>query len=309
MSKPLALKDPNPALAPAPTEQTADKITTKVQRQVEKMMSTGALTLPEDYHVGNALTSAWLELSKIVNKEGQPVIVNGQINTAVVTTISVVNALQDYVVQGLNCSRKQAYFIVYGNQLTCQRSYHGDMLLATRLEPGIRFQYDTIREGEKARIARENGHIGVVTVVRHEEIEFPRNPKIEGAYCGVYDSLGRCLGYDIMDIGRIKKSWGMSKTYKWSKPDKPSTHDEFPEEMALRTIIRHRCKSIINSTKDSILIEAIQRNAIDTIDAEVEEQALAATSAPVLSLPATPESDPETGEVLEPTGQGQQADF
>lgn len=267
-----------------PATQVPQKITTQVLSQIEKLKS-GGLVLPSDYNVENAVQSAWLKLQTIQNKDQKPIIKNGQVDQSVVTLTSCANALHDYVIQGLNVAKNQAYFIVYGQALTCQRSYHGDMLVAARVNPGIAFAFDTIREGEKVTISKLATRRGPITTVNHEEIQFPRNPKIVGAYCGVYNADGECLGYTVMEMDRIKKSWSKSKTYQYSKPDKPTTHDEFPEEMALRTVIRHRCKSIISSSSDVLLLASVKRQDEDSIDAELDEAVAEHANAEVIALP------------------------
>jgi len=276
----------------------SQRVTNQVLEQISSLRQRGSITLPADYNVGNALNSAWLKLQTIVNKDSKPIIKAGQVDTSIVTLSSVVNALHDYVIQGLNVAKNQAYFIAYGNQLSCQRSYFGDMLLAERVMPGIVFDFDTIRKGETLVISKQIGKRGQVTTISHSEIAFPRDPEIVGAYCGVFTSDGECLGYDVFDMVRIKRSWCKSKTYKYSTKDKPSTHDEFPEEMSLRTVIRHRCKEIINSSNDSLLMESIIRQDVESVDGEIIEEAAEMANAEMLAI--DPVADPETGEVIEP---------
>ena len=294
----MATKDNQSTLATttdnAPAKQNK-AITAKVLDQISALVQRGDLVLPDDYNVGNALNSAWLKLQTINNKDQKPIILNGQIDTSIVTAVSVHNALFDYVIQGLNVSKNQAYFIVYGNALTCQRSYHGDMLLAKRVMPGITFFFDSIREGEKVKIQKSSCKLGIVNSLLIGDQDFPRNKNIIGAYCGVYDSDGENLGFDIMDIDRIKQSWSKSKTYKYSTEQKPTTHDEFPEEMCLRTVIRHRCKSIINASADAVLKDAVLRQEIDAIDAEVSEDVAENANVQILNTPQVqiPVSQPE----------------
>jgi recombination protein RecT len=293
------MSDPNtnntPVIA-APSAELAPKrdpkITNEVLKQVEAMHGQGRLALPADYHVGNALNSAWLLLQTIENKDKKPIIKNGEIDTSVVTKTSVANALLDYVTQGLNCAKKQAYFIVYDSQLVCQRSYFGDELLAKRVMPGIQLDYDTIREGEKITTTKTVTSRGMVTTINHSDIAFPRNPNIVGAYCGVFNEDGECLGYDIFDIERIKQSWAKSKTYKWSKPDKQTTHDEFPEEMCIHTVVRHRCKPIINASNDSNLIASLRRSEMDSVEAEMADEIAQCGNGDIITVQAEPESLP-----------------
>lgn len=270
--------------------EPAIRVTTKVQGQLEKMKDRG-LSLPANYNAANALNSAWLILQEVQNLDKKPIIANGQL-TGVVTELSIVNALQDMVIQGLNPAKKQCYFIVYGQKVVCQRSYFGDMAVAQHVRPGIEFYYDTIHEGEDIAVEKMRTGIGMVTVVSKHVQAFPRTDKpIVGAYCGIVDEKGNDLGADVFDMARIRKSWNMSK-------NGGKVSGEFPSDMALRTVIRHRCKSIINSSNDQTLLESITRQEVEAVDAEVMEEAAEHANAEALPEPSKTVSE-ETGEVNE----------
>jgi recombination protein RecT len=284
---------------------TRPRITTQILKQVESLMSRGAITLPADYNVGNALNSAWLKLQTIQNRDSKPIIVKGELDNSVVTSTSVANALHDYVIQGLNCSKNQAYFIVYGQSLSCQRSYFGDMAVSERVRPEITFYFDTIRKGEEFLVGKEwVKSAGLISTVNRHVTGFPRDPEIIGAYCGIVDTrTGDNLGMTLMDIDRIRKSWNMSKLFSPSQqsPNGTGIHAKFTEEMALRTVVRHRCKSIINSSSDALLMESVHRQENDTIESDVSEDALENANRETLSLPEPKaiDVDPGTDEIQE----------
>jgi recombination protein RecT len=254
-------------------------------------MQQRGLALPADYSAANALTSAWLTLQDVQNLDKKPIFANGQL-TGVVTELSVVNALHDMVIQGLNPAKKQVYFIVYGQKLICQRGYFGDMAMARRVQPGIDFYFDTINEGDEFVMEKVRTPRGFVTTVTKHVQAFPRGDKLLGAYCGVIDADGVDLGADVFDMARIKKSWAMSKMH--------TVQDAFPADMALRTVIRHRCKPIINASNDAMLAQAIARQDVEAIDAEVCQEAAEFANGETLAL-AEPAAvvDAETGEVTE----------
>ena len=77
--------------------------------------------------MANALKSAYLILQDAKTRDKQPVL-------QVCTQGSIVNSLLDMVVQGLNPSKQQCYFIPYGNQLQLSRSYLGTIALTKRLK-------------------------------------------------------------------------------------------------------------------------------------------------------------------------------
>lgn len=105
--------------------QKYDNISEQVLARIEDFQKTGGMVLPKDYSVENHMKSAWLILQATTDRSGQQAL-------AVCTKESIANALLDMVLQGLAVSKKQGYFIVYGNKLEFQRSYFGTVALAKR---------------------------------------------------------------------------------------------------------------------------------------------------------------------------------
>ena len=87
---------------------------------------------------------------------------------------------------------------------------------------------------------------------------------------------------EIMTWEQIQKSWAKSKTY---KPNGNGPHNEHPDQMALRTVIRRRCKPIINSANDELLMAAVRREEIAQGEAEIAEEAELYANQSPLSLP------------------------
>ncbi len=236
------------------------------------MLEKGTLHLPDDYSAENALKSAWLILQSVQDLNKQPAL-------AVCTQESIINALLDMIVQGLNPAKKQCYFIVYGKTLSCQRSYFGDMALAERLKPEIEIYHGVVYEGDEFRYEIIRGR---KSIVKHSQELDNQNKAIKAAYCGVLDtSTGEDLGAEIMTMEQIERSWGMSKTY---KPDGKGTHQNFPDQMALRTVIRRRCKTIINASSDALLLESVRRSETEVIEAEMDQEVLENANKELLAI-------------------------
>lgn len=313
------------ATAPATTEAPTTEIkkaanplessnpTVKVGAMINNFLNNKTLVLPKDYSPDNALKQAWLELQNVKDR-------NGNLALQSCTQASVINALLDMVVQGLSVGKKQGYFIAYGNQLSFQRSYFGDQALAKRVNPDIEFYQQVIYEGDKVQIQMLSGR----TVIMSHQTEFGNSDQpIKGAYCGCRSrTTGEDLGAVVMTIAEIKKSWGMSKTYDPS--GQKGTHNQFPAEMALRTVIRKRCKAIINTSNDALLLASVRHQDADTIEAEMDAEIEANANGEILSLEAGPVEatavqhvDPDTGEVIpantvrddQPTLDGEGAPF
>lgn len=187
--------------------------------------------------------------------------------------------------------------VAYGAKLICQRSYFGDIALAERVRPGVALYYDVIYEGEAFATSKIRTRSGLVTTVAKHEQPFPRaSNKLVGAYCGLVDTeTGEDLGVTLMDMDQIRKSWNQGQTKGQS-----GAHQNFPDQMALRTVIRRACKPLINSSSDALLLESVRRQDEEAIEAEVEEDARVhangetlALSAPVATAVETPEPDEE----------------
>lgn len=255
-------------------------IVMKVAHQVRGYRDKGTLHLPRDYSPENALKSAYLALQEVKDS-------NGKFALDTCSQTSIVNALFDMVVQGLNPAKKQCYFIAYGANLQCQRSYFGDMALAQRACPGIQIYYDVVYEGDDLVLSK---HLGRTTIARHEtKLENIDGKKIAGAYCGVIDAHGEDLGVVVMSWEQIQKSWSKSKTY---KPGGSSPHNEFPDQMALRTVIRRRLKPIINSSSDEMLMQSVMRQEIEAAEADIEEEIEMEANARMLPTPP-PQKEPD----------------
>lgn len=263
---------------PAVATESANP-TVRVQQMIHGFMEKRTLHLPADYSAENALKQAWLVLQTVQDKDQRPAL-------QVCTQPSVINALLDMVVQGLNPAKKQCYFIVYGNGLVCQRSYFGDIALAQRVMPGIEPYYGVIYEGDgfEMEIIRGRTHVKHTTQLDNQ------GKSIKGAYCGIISADGEDLGCEVMTFAQIQQSWGKSKTYKPKGDSGP--HHEFPDQMSLRTVIRRRLKPIINSANDALLLESIRRQEMDQAEAEMADEVAECGNGQIITVQPEPEALP-----------------
>lgn len=243
-----------------------DTIDAIVAQKVRHFVETGELALPANYSAENAMKSAWLALQTTVDREKRPAL-------KVCTKESIANALLDMVIQGLNPAKRQCYFIVYGDQLVCQRSYFGDEALVLRVKPDGKIWYGVVYKGDDFEYQMERG---LRKITKHvQQIGNIKPENITAAYCVIEGQDGQVIHTEIMTIDQVHKSWQQSKTYK-ANGDGP--HNNFPDQMCLRTVIRRACKAIINSSSDDyLLLERVNRAeeiAAETeIESEVEEKA------------------------------------
>lgn len=236
----MATKQENTAV------QKYANVSEQVLAKIEQFQQDGGLTLPKNYSVENHMKSAWLVLQSTVDRQGNQAL-------QVCTKDSIANALFDMVLQGLSVSKKQGYFIVYGNKLEFQRSYFGTIALAKRAggiigEPVANIIY----EGDDF-IYQIDPKTGRISVVKHEQkIENIDNTKIKGAYAIVTYPDGTTQ-VTLMSMAQIRAAWNQGAT----KGNSPA-HKNFAEEMAKKTVIGRACKAIINSSDDAWLYDGKQ---------------------------------------------------
>ena len=251
-------------------EETVDRILGRVQAFQKR----GELDLPAVYSAGNALKSAWLMLQDIKDKNDKPAL-------QVCTRESIANALLDMVVQGLNPVKKQGHFIVYGTRLSFMRSYFGAMHVAKQVskKPIDDIVAQVVYDGDVFEYAI---HRGKKYVTKHtQKLGNVDGKKIVAAYCQVFYEDGQ-EATDIMTIDQIKRSWAKSKM---NPNGENSTHTQFTEEMAKRTVINRTCKPIINdSTDEHLFRESFLRADEIRDEAEAEEEIAANANQEVIDI-------------------------
>lgn len=240
--------------------QKYENISEQVLARIEDFQKTGGMVLPKDYSVENHMKSAWLILQATTDRNNQPAL-------SVCTKESIANALLDMVLQGLAVSKKQGYFIVYGNKLEFQRSYFGTIALAKRTG-GIKTEpvANVIYDGDDF-VYSIDPKTARISIVKHEQkIDNIDNTKIKGAYALVTLADGSTQ-VTIMSMAQIRAAWGQGAT----KGGSPA-HKNFAEEMAKKTVIGRACKAIINSSDDAWLYDG-KRDDMDSDTATRQREA------------------------------------
>lgn len=239
-----------------------------VAAKVKEFQENKEVHFPANYSPENAMKSAWLLLQTIKTgkKDGyKPAL-------EVCTKDSIANSLLDMVVQGLNPAKKQGYFIVYGNQLTFQRSYFGTMAVTKRVTGAKSIEAAVIYEGDQVDYEMVNGKI--TNLVHKQQFGNINKDKILGAYCTIIMSDDSSYT-ELMTIDELRKAW--SKAQFWGDEQtvekKGSTHEEFRQEMAKKTVINRACKKFLNSSDDgSLVFDHINREDDVSAEAELQEE-------------------------------------
>ena len=248
-----------PVTAIAKFEETTMEL---VLTKVNQFRDVGGLHLPKDYSVENALRGAWLVLQDQVDMNKIRVL-----NSC--TKDSIANALLEMCTQGLSVSKKQGAFIPYGNKLTFQREYAGTITLAKRFSDMVGIHAGVIYEGDIFEYS-VNVNTGSKILIKHEQrFENIVDSKIKGAYAIILFSDG-LTDMDIMPMDQIRKSWEQGST-----KGKSPAHQNFPGEMAKKTVINRACKILISSSDDAVLMENVETNrAIDAIKGDMTPREL-----------------------------------
>ncbi len=244
-----------------PTENSIKKfdqpMVEKVLTKVNSLKEIGGIALPPDYSAENALRSAWLILQDMKDKANLPVLQSS-------TPDSIANSLFNMVVQGLNPSKRQCSFILYGNKLTLQREYAGSIALARRYSSMKNIYAGVIYKGDVFEYAIDTT-TGMKKITSHaQRMENLDDSKIIGAYAVVTFDDGS-VNTEIMTMAQIQKSWEQGPT-----KGKSPAHTNFPGEMAKKTVINRACKLLIAASDDSVLMEPGEDGRIGRVKAEIE---------------------------------------
>ena len=242
----------NPAQVMSIVQNT--ELANSLVSNLTELATNGQLFIPENYSVGNALKSA---MSKIITSD--------QCDKLLACTVeSKTQALTEYVVQGLDASKNQAYFIPYGTKMQMMRSYFGDVAV-TKSTGLVEDVYAVvIYEGDEIEIGFDD--YGRETLVKHNtKFENRENP-IKGAYA-VAVGINGYKAYCFMTMKEIQQSWSMSK----APVEKNKFQTNFQQEAAKRTVIRRLVKMIFNTSentteKQTALIGSYNRTTADEYD-------------------------------------------
>lgn len=238
-------------------------ITDNVLNRINKMQNEGSLEIPANYSPSNALKSAYLKLLETkTGKEGgyKPVL-------QACTPESISNSLLEMVVQGLNPMKNQGYFIPYGNKLTFTRSYLGTIAITKRL-PGVKDVkgYAVYKDDEfETEFDLMSGSLKVKKYTPNVK---SRNPKdLIGAFALIIGEED-ILHMEYMDMDQIRAAWNMG-----AMKGNSGAHKQFPDQMAIRTVINRACKMYANTSDDSDIFANLLNKTSTEVETEIEENA------------------------------------
>lgn len=220
-------------------------------RMVDGYVKNGQLTLPKNYSVENAMKGAYLKIIQTVDMNKKPAL-------EVCTKESIAQALMQTAIMGLNPSKDQVYYIVYGNKLTAMPSYFGRITALKRIKGINNVNAQVIYE--KDEFSYDIRTDGSIYNIRHiQKIENIDESKIIGGYCVItYEDQEYGV---VATLNQIQQNWNMSKTNK--------NKETFKSEYVKRTMVSKSIKWFINTRDDEdLIIETL----VDTTKEEFNEK-------------------------------------
>ena len=263
----------------AEAKKTTSNVGTLVLNRVEEMCQVG-FTMPKDYNYVNAVKATMLKLQEVKDKNGKQAL-------EVCTPSSIQSALFEMVVKGLDVSKNQAYLVVYNDKLQLQESYFGKVLQVKRIFPDWEPRPNIVHDGDTFKYT-VNPETGRRELVEHTQSLENLDKPIVGGYIYLPCADGGKDLY-IMTIKQIMAAWNKSRSG-------GATAKQFPEKMAMKTLVNSGCTMVINSTPS-------QSNIADNSDdpnapEHTQEFDDAEEIVEVHELPDAPQDvDTETGEI------------
>lgn len=279
----MSEQEQKPAVQPKdPLRLIQKDVVDVVAGRVADLVNNGSLHLPEHYSAQNAMKAAWLALQNVEDKDGNKAL-------GKCTNDSIANSLLDMIVQGLNPSKNQCYFVVFGKQLVLMRSRFGTVALVQRIcGQQASVWSECVYAGDDFEWSLQRGR---KTITKHTQaLERIDSEKILAAYAVVDPGDGRPEITEIMTRDQITKAWSMGGAKGVSK-----AHKKFSDEMCKKTVTNRACKMLINSSDDHYLKEAVQRQDVAIAEAETEAVAELEANNERLDFPETEIVDSDQG--------------
>ena len=217
---------------------STEKIASQYSNAISEWISTGisdkGLKVPAGYDYQNEVTSALLHIAQNVrDKNKTPAL-------EVCTRDSVMSSLRDMAIQGLSFTRHHVYFIVRGKQLMLMESYFGQVFALKNMDPNLEVGANVLYEGDEYEYCTDEiGSYNYVTNVRSKLAN--RDKPIIGAYGTIFDkTTGKRIYGCVMTMQEIRAAWQHAQTH--------DVQNDFPQEMAKRTLIKRLIKLYLNTT-------------------------------------------------------------
>ena len=209
-------------------------------------------SMPKDYDWKTEAAVGMLHVAlNVKDKNGRPAF-------DVCSPGSIFSAFKRMFLQGLSVARNQCYFIVRGDQLQMMRSYFGTQTVLRRFFPHFRVNANVIHQGDTYSIEYDETN-KFHCVSNHQVTLESLDKPIIAAYGNIVDTeTGEQIYGLIMTKAEIDKCWSKGQTH--------NVQNDFPQEMAKRTLINRMCKNYINSPEAKVSSEVVEAFNATTAD-------------------------------------------
>lgn len=222
-------------------------ISDSVMNSLTAYEAQGAINIPPNYSVGNALKSAWLKF------QADPKLMACE-------PASIANALLDMTISGLNPSKSQCYFIPMGNKCVLMTSYFGKQCAVKRIKGVKDIRADVIYKGTGYELKLDEWGNDEIEITKPCPLDERASSNIIAAWAKIIldeKVWGTSTFTVIMTMEEIKNAFNMGNA-----KGKSPAHQNFLGEMAKRSAINRCIKNFLNTRDDEdILIEVINRAA------------------------------------------------
>ena len=259
-----------------------------VMAKIAGLEKNNGIKLPKNYSPENSINSAWLMLQEVVDKDKKPAL-------DVCTKNSIVESLYNMVLQGLSPAKRQCYFVVYGNKLTLMKSYMGSIVATKRINGVNDVKSFVLYEGDTFDTIFNN-ETYTIEFNYQPKFENINSNKVKGAFALIIGNDNKILHTEVMTIEQIRKSWNMGTAY---KSGRSTTHTDFAEEMAKKSVINRACKRFYNTSDDSdVLIDSListddydETDIIENVKDQVHEEIKANANQEIIDVDIKPEKE------------------
>lgn len=280
-------------------EKYKKDLTEKVLARITGLAKNG-ISLPSGFKAENEIRLAFLQLAQMETRDRRPLL-------SAVTPASVANAMLEMCIKGLSLYKKQCAFIQYGDTVTLQPEYHGNIAMAKRYGAGDP-QAQVIYADDEFEY-EINPATGKKRVLKHvQKLANIDKSKIVGAWALVPYANDPTADpkVEVMTMAEIKQSWMQGAT----KGESPA-HRNFPAEMCKKTVINKAIKLFISTGEDGTTeapeyqeAEIIEHTSANAQEATFTELPPAPSAEAVKAAEDAPAGvDTATGEIHEPEPQ------
>ena len=204
-----------------PKNQELAVLETQVSKRVTKnfeALNKNGIQYPIDYVPENAIKGAMFELSKVQDKNGRNILAMAQTDRPLFD--SIINAMNQMLIQGLDAGKKQVYFIAYTDKDTkqvtvqLQRSYFGTVTMLKRLKE---VKDIMAREYYEDNIPEFEFDVEAMTMSKMKSWNpNHKTNQLAGAFAVIYKNDGT-FEVTNMTIDEIHTSWSQSSNYGQTK--------------------------------------------------------------------------------------------